>query len=156
MADRVVPDWARWFLLLGIFMPAAGFFFLKDYDQQAGVWNNIMKQDVVVHFLRGQNPLVCFNESLRNLTGAPLGYETTRSHFCVKPTEIPFRNLVFVSLLIFLLGLYRHVNPEEISNKWPTEWRVFNPANAKKNKDSTPDFTGESVSKRPSDPDDSG
>lgn len=157
MADRIIPEWARWFLLLGLALPATGWFLMKDYNPAAGIWANMMQQNVVVPFLRGSNPFECFNESLRNLTGAKLGYDAHRSQQCSRPTEFHYRHLLYVSLALFLLGLYKHLNPEKISNKWPTEWRVFNPANVKKKPtDKPPEFKNESPNERPIKPEEGG
>jgi len=130
-AQKVVPSWALWVLVLGFLLPGIGYFWLDSFNPALGFWVNVSTQDVAVPFLYGQNPIDCFSEAARNMTSAIFSERPVRTLACQTETLIPYRYFLMLSVFFIVLGIYGYINPEELANKWPTDWNVFNPDNAK-------------------------
>jgi hypothetical protein len=122
MAIRVVPSWAKWAVLFGLFAPILGAFGMLEYNPQESILKNVETQNVTLPFFRGQNPVACMNESIRMLVSPITVERVHRSASCVKPTRLPYRYLLILSLALLGLGGYRYINPEAIADKWPTSW----------------------------------
>lgn len=123
MSIRVVPEWAKWAVIIGVFGPILGAFGMKSYNPSFSFIVNAQIQTVELPFFRGQNPLVCINESIRMMASAVVVEDVQRSYGCAKSTQLPYRYIFIASMVAFLLGLYRIFNPVALVDKWPTEWR---------------------------------
>jgi hypothetical protein len=123
MAIRVVPKWAKWAIMVGIFAPILGAFGMTSYNANFSFMTNAQTQHVDLPFFRGQNPVVCMNESIRMIASVVVVETVHRSVVCAKPTRVAYRHIFILSMVLLLLGLYRVFNPEALADKWPTEWR---------------------------------
>lgn len=132
MVIKETPSWARWFIVWGFVIPMLSFVFIKQYDPRESLWWNLMRQETEFTFSKGQNPLVCINESLQRTVGGALGSKVPPSYQCQRYTTVYFRNILFFSMTLMGIGFFGALRGRRLANTHPTEWNPFSEANVRK------------------------
>ncbi len=132
MVLKEVPRWARKCIGIGILLPIISFFMLQSYDAHTGVWDNMMRQNVELPLLKGQNPVVCMRESVQLIINGSLGFDKAISSYsCQRATIVPYRFVGMISIFMIVLGVYMYARGDQLANLWPTEWKPFDEKNVR-------------------------
>ncbi len=131
MSQYVVPRYAYWLVIFGVAAPIIGALGLQDYSQSLSLWGNISTKDVVIPLLWGQNPFVCIMEDVQKMASTVVQTNVPTSIGCNKPTTVPYLYLLVVSIFAMAYGGYKFTHPDQVTDKWPTEWRVYDKKSVK-------------------------